>query len=367
MKSCFAAVSNLLAAAFAILFILAASLIIVVFIADLQLFNAASYRRAMLDQHVYERMPALAAEQIIYQADHPTSSASLAPELKRLSQPDWEYLISQVLTTEAMRVQTENVIDQFFTYLAPPYTLIYASVDTSPKPLDLKISLVDFKQNLDSQTGYNAILHIINQQPACTAQEWEQLVNSVQTAQFENIPFCHPPADVLTIAEPYLRTALHDLTATIPNEVHLEGRNISASGSARLDEFRLTYRRVRRWIGLSLCLPLILLALTAVFGVRSLTGCGLWLGLPLAVTGLFTFVAALVTWRLPGWASSTASGGHLTAEGVAPGLTQALVDVATYIVHAAARTMGVVGILMVLLGGGLLVAGLLFGTARRHW
>jgi hypothetical protein len=100
--------------------------------------------------------------------------------------------------------------------------------------------------------------------------------------------------------------------------------------------------------------------------VRSLAGGGFWLGLPLAFAGLSTFAAALVAWRLPGWLIARfASGGKITIEGVAPGVTQVLVDMVTSIVHSAARTIGIAGVVLVLLGAGLLVAGVLFGAARR--
>jgi hypothetical protein len=51
--------------------------------------------------------------------------------------------------------------------------------------------------------------------------------------------------------------------------------------------------------------------------------------------------------------------------GVAPGVSEALVDVGLSIAHAAARTIGIVSFLLILLGVGLLAAGILFGMARR--
>ena len=125
----------------------------------------------------------------------------------------------------------------------------------------------------------------------------------------------------------------------------------SSSSTTTKDDPRADLQRAHRWIWLSLCLPAFLFLLVAVFGVRSFTGCGLWLGLPLLFTGLFTFVAAVVTWVLPGWLiTRNAPGGEVTLEGVAPGVTQALVDVGNSIAHIAAGTVGIVAILLILLG-----------------
>jgi hypothetical protein len=355
MKSCLNTLSSILAALCAFLFVLVASLTLLVFIADRLLFSAGTYKQALRSQRAYERMPAWIAEQIIYQEQHTTTSTGLASELKRLTQADWEILIQEILTPAALQAQAESVIDQFFAY-----------VNTPDKPLELKISLVDFKQKLDGEEGLRATMHIINAQPACTSDEWARIVNGVASAQFEFIPFCKPPEEILAASEPYIRDALHEVVAAIPNETFIDNHSASTTSPAPVDDGRVTLQRVRRYIWLSLCIPVGLFLLTAVFGVRSFTGCGLWLGIPLLFTGLFTFVGALVTWVLPSWLiARNAPGGKATLEGVAPGVTQALVDVGTTIAHSVARTTGIIAILLILLGVGLLAAGFLFGLARR--
>ena len=83
-------------------------------------------------------------------------------------------------------------------------------------------------------------------------------------------------------------------------------------------------------------------------------------------TGLFTFVAAVATWVLPGWLiTRNAPGGKVTLEGVAPGVTQALVDVGNSLAHITASTVGIVAILLIMLGLGVLAVGFLFRLLRR--
>ena len=354
MKNLLNAVSTFLAVICAFLFVLVAATTLFFFIADRMLLSAGVYKQAMRNQNIYRRMPAWIAEQIIYQETRPGVTTNLAPELKRLSQSDWETLISEILTADMLQAQAESVIDQFFAYL-----------NTPTKPLELKVSLIDFKQKLDGEAGYRAAVHIIDAQPDCTTDEWTAFITT-GIYRFEDVPFCRPPDEVLAVAEPYIREALHYLTAAIPNETYLDNSATGANQTTRAEDGRDELQRVRRWMWLSLCLPVGLFLLIAVFGVRSFSGAGLWLGLPLMFTGMVTFTAALVTWRLPGWLiARNAPGGQVTLEGVAPGLTQALVDVGVSVVHSAARTAGILAILLIIMGLGVLAAGLLFGAARR--
>jgi hypothetical protein len=354
MKNCFDAISTLLAAACAILFVILATLTLVAFIVERTLLSAGVYKQALRDQDVYARMPALVAEQIIYQADRAGEGDSLSPELKRLSQSDWEMLISDIVTPEALQIQAESIVDQFFVYL-----------DTPSMPLRLKVSLADFKASLAGEAGYRAALRIIDAQPDCNTDEWTAFL-AAGSYQFEDVPFCRPPDQVMASAEPYIRIALGSLALAIPSEAYLNNPRAAAGASAPADDRRDDLQRARRWINLSLCLPLILIGLVAVFGVRSLAGAGLWLGLPLFFSGVFTFTGALIIWRLPSWLTERgAPYGQLAIDGLAPEFTQTLVDVVTSIAHAAARTVGVVGIVLIVMGLGLLAAGLLFGSARR--
>jgi hypothetical protein len=355
MKSCLHACSTLLAGVFAFLFVIVAVFVLVIFIADRLLFNAEAYKLALRNQHIYDRMPGLAAEQLIYEDTHPNGSQPVAPELKRLTQSDWEIMLSEILTSESLKTQAESVIDQFFSY-----------VNTPAKPLKLKVSLVDFKGKLDGEEGFRAIMRIVNAQPTCDSEEWAQIASGAQSAQFEDLPFCRPSEEVLAASETYIRDSLHDLVANIPDETYLDNNRASSSSTTTKDDPRADLQRAHRWIWLSLCLPALLILLVAVFGIRSFPGCGFWLGIPLLFTGLITFVAAVITWVLPGWLiTRNAPGGEVTLDGVAPGVTQALVDVGNSLAHIAASTVGIVAILLILLGAGLLVVGFLFGAARH--
>ncbi len=354
MKSCLNTISTLLAAICAFLFVLTASLTLVVFIGNRLVFNPGTYKQALRSEQVYNRMPALIAEQIIYQIKHPASNASFPTELQRLTQDDWKVMLSDLLTPASLQAQTESVIDQFFLY-----------INTPGAPLVLNVSLVDFKEKLDSEDGYRAVMHIINLQPTCSSDEWAQIVNSANAALFEDIPYCRPPDEVLVASEPYIRAAIHQVVAAIPDETTLNPNGVSAS-TATTDDRRATLQRVRRYILVSLCLPAGLFVLVAVFGIRSFTSGGIWLGIPLIVTGLFSLVAAAVTWALPNWLIiQNAPSGQVTMEGIAPGITRALVDVGISIAHSAARTVGIVAIVLIVLGLGLVIAGFLFGWATR--
>lgn len=354
MKSCLNALSTLLAAICAFLLVVVASLTLVIFIGERLVFNPGTYKQALRSQHVYDRMPALIAEQIIFEEQHPSSGASLPSDLLRLTQDDWQVMLSDILTPASLKAQAESVIDQIFVY-----------VNTPGMPLKLKVSLVDFKQKLGAEEGYRAVMHIIALQPACSSDEWAQIVNNASAAQFEDIPYCRPPDEVLAASDPYIRAAIHEVVAAIPNETTLNPNEGSTNSTAKTNDGRVSIQRVRRYILISLCLPAGLFLLIAVFGLRSFTSGGLWLGLPLMVTGLFIFVAAVVAWMLPTWLIARNTSGQVTMQGVAPGVTQMLVDVGTSLAHTAARTLGIVSIVLIVLGMGLVIAGFLFGWATR--
>jgi hypothetical protein len=353
MKSCTNTVSSLLAATCAILFAIATALSLPANIVERSLFEAGAYKQALVDQHTYARMPALIAEQIIYTLEQPATAETLNPGLKRLTRADWELILSDLLTEADLQFWAESLIDTFIEYVNPHHNLV-----------EVSYSLNDFKKKLDSEAGYRAALHMISTQPACTSDEWAQIVNQVQSAQFENLPFCRPPAEVLAVAEPYIREALHSLSAAIPYELTYDFS--SPSSPVEVEPWHARLLLVQTMIKVSLCLPLLLLVLTALFGVRSLASGGLWLGLPLACAGLLTLLTAQITRLLPGWLIAQAfPSGAVTIQGVAPGVTQELVDLVTSVTHAAARSINFTGVVLAVLGAGLLAAGFLLGLARR--
>lgn len=360
MKSCFSTFSTFLAGICAFLFVLLASGTLIAFIVYRMLLSPGTYKQALTDQLVYERAPALIAEQLIYQQtstgeEKGAASQPLDPNLARLTQADWEVMLGEILTPDSLQTQVESVIDQFIHY-----------VNTPGVPLKLKVSLAEFKQKLDGDQGFRAAMQMIEAQPACTSEEWSQIVNGTQSAQLQDIPFCRPPETILNSAEPYIREALHDVVFVIPNETYLDDRSGATSSSNSSTDWREDLQRVRGLVWLSLCIPASLFLLVMIFGVRSLKGFWLWLGLPTLFTGVFTLLAAMVTWSLPGLlVTDKYASRELTLEGVAPGVTQMLVDVGTSITHSAAMTIGILGILLGLLGLGLLAGAFLFGLARR--
>jgi hypothetical protein len=360
MNSRLNTISILLAAICAFLFVLVASIILIIFIGDRLVFDPGIYKQALRSENVYKRMPALIGEQITYQIKNPAAGENYPPELQRLTQDDWDVLLTDLISPASLQTQTESVIDQFFVYINTPGT-----------PLALQISLVDFKQKLDSDDGYRAVMQIINLQPACSSDEWAQIANTNGAAQadtvhpFEDIPYCRPSDEILTASEPYIRKAIHQVVASIPDETSLNPNGTSAKRTPQ-DDGRDALKRARGYVLVSLCLPIGLLMLIAVFGVRSFNSGGLWLGIPLGVTGLFGLVAAAVTWALPTWLIIRyAPSGKVTMQGVAPGVVQLLVDIGTSLAHSAARTLGIVSLVLLVAGLGLISAGVLFGWATR--
>jgi hypothetical protein len=282
--------------------------------------------------------------------------SDLPKEFERLTQADWEILLTDLLSSSWMQTQIEGVIDQFFAYVNHPGS-----------ELSIKVSMVEFKQRLQGQAGVNAILRIIRAQPSCDSAEWAAILSSQSGANFDEIPLCCPPDEILKESEPYIQEALDKVALDIPDETSLAGNETPQSSSGTSDG-RKELQQARTIILLSPCLPMLFLVLIALFGVRSLKGWLLWWGVPFLLTGMGGFIMAALIWFGPGWIiSASAPGGKVVIEGVATGLTQVIVDIGISIAHSTATTMGLLSIALGMAGFFMVAVSFFFPSRTREY
>jgi hypothetical protein len=337
-------------------FILSILVILPLFSIESRLFNPGAYKQALEDQNVYERLPGLAAEQIIDRtnynpcANDPTQcegegstgsgsgQGGMPAELRRLTKQDWEILIDNLLPEAWLKEQAESAIDQLFDFINTPGT-----------DLSITFSLKDFKDRLRSDAGVDAFNQLIRAQPPCTEQEWAMIMGYTDQADLDNIPFCRPAEDVLKEGEPYIRQALDEVADGIPDQ-----SSLTAEGDGQDDEAadpRPFFKIVRTIIYVSPALPLILIILVAVFAVRSLKGWMWWWGIPFLLSGLLTFPMAIAAWAGSSWLlgrfdlPAKASG-----QGISPELTQTLVDVGASLIRSMALPIFIVSFFLGLVG-----------------
>jgi hypothetical protein len=266
--------ARLIALALAALFILTAILSFLFSTLGRQLFNADLYKRALVDQRLYERLPGLIAEMVTSTALS-DSPVGMPPFIASLKASDWEGLIRTLLPPADLKAMTEDTLDQVFAFLR-------GESDTAT------ISLVQLKARLSSQAGVDAVMDLLRAQPACTAEQVIQLGAAALGGQGE-IVLCSPPEYILELVAPMIQALLEQTAASLPDQAIVLkpgfGGSASQPGPLGNDPVR-TLRTVRLILGLSPLLPLGLLLLIALFAVRSIKGWMRWWGIPIFLAGL---------------------------------------------------------------------------------
>ncbi len=265
-------IARVIALAFAALFVVTASMALLLFNLEQQLLNPEAYKRALIRQDAYERLPALIAGEI--------AGASQSGSYSRLTgqfagQAELQATLTAILTPAWLQAQTESAIDQFSAYL---------TANGSPV---VTISLAEPRARLSGPDGVNLILQVIRSWPPCTQSEmgdWTAFLNGWNA---EAAPMCRPPEDVLNMAAPLLQEAASGMAYALPEQLTL-----NAAPPAGQPDLRPAIRLIRTTAYVSLCLPVICLIGTAMFGVRSVYDLLRWWGFPLSIGGLTSILAA---------------------------------------------------------------------------
>jgi hypothetical protein len=369
MRKVLTFIARFIASILAILFVITALLALPLFNVGAHLFGPAIYKRALAEQNIYERLPALAAEQVVYSAqynpcaenpeseecqaegppgeDEPTGEGGLPPFLQDLTQEDYEFMISSLAPPDWLQAQVEGVIDQFFAYLS------FAKPDAT-----LKISLAELKQRIAGEQGTEAGMRQAHAQPPCTEEQIEIIESDAEVTP-EEMPLCNPPKP---LAEKYAQKVQQTLRAVaedIPDETTVD---LSKLGEEEADveappeeegpfggDPRPILQAVRWLMLLSPLIPSGLLLLITLFGVRSWKGWLRWWGIPLLIVGIIECVLALAAMPAANWAIAT----YVLPKAPA-GLTQNLVtaglDVARHVIRTVVTWIGVEAGAIALLG-----------------
>ena len=208
--------------------------------------------------------------------------------LNNLTPEDWEVLISTLLPPDELQVMTEEALDQGFAFLD-------GKVDSA------SISLVALRERLVGPAGQEVIELLLAAQPPCTDDQLAQLTVDVSEGEGDLV-LCQPQSEAADVVMFHMRERFDSLVAEMPDEADLVkpraaggslGENPSAAvptnrGGPLGDDPLAAIRLIRRWLWLSLLLPLGLLLLVTIFGVRSRKGWLRWWGIPAFIAGLLT-------------------------------------------------------------------------------
>jgi len=164
-------------------------------------------------------------------------------------------------------------------------------------------SLVKLRERLSGQAGRDAILQLIAAQPLCTDEQLAEMAAGMLGGG-EVMVICAPPEEILAILMPQLQNQLTALVTQIPDKAMIikpSSRSAPSSGPLGNDPIKVI-RTVRLGLRLSPLLPLGLLLLVTLFGVRSLKGWLRWWGIPFFFAGAIALVPGIAMLPALNWA-----------------------------------------------------------------
>jgi len=273
-----------LATILSIPFIPLATASIILFSLSLVLFTPATYKYVLDSQKIYEKLPAIVADQFETQRNYIPKDVSeegesgAPPFLKSIDQAGWELIITDLLPPDVLKAQLEEMLDQ----------LGFAINFGNP---NVKLSLAKIKEHILSGAGTQAYLDFARSQPPCTQEQlatWGENITA--------LPTCRPPEEILTQFAPAIQEELVSVIAPLGNEVDLSqsmGENIKIATAVRWGTTAAPL------------LPALLLVLTAFAGARTIRGRYLWSGILLLIPGLAGIAGAFFILPNAHWAWET--------------------------------------------------------------
>jgi hypothetical protein len=330
--------------------------------------NPDTYTSILDEQAIYDRLPAILADQIAYsmtynpcnenpeqcEDENPGSVEDSGPPayLKNLSKEDWEQMLSLILTPEWTKSQVESSLDQFFHF-----------IESNHEKLAITISLAGLKANLTGQKGMEFIRILIEAQPPCTETLLGILLDAA-AGDFtpDQLLLCQPPKEILDRLTPTMQAALDLVIDDIPDQAIL-GNKVCGGGKAGSDSDSseapvISFRTIRTLIRFSFLLPLLFLSLLTLFAVRSLRDFLIWWGIPFIILGLSALGMGLFAFPLLDWGLETFVLGRLPGA-IHPDTIELITESVKLLMHSFVQVIANQAALIAFLGLSLTGVGLL--------
>ncbi|MBT3322107.1 MAG: hypothetical protein HN392_07445 [Anaerolineae bacterium] len=329
MQKNLSAFSKFFAIIFAILFVLALVTTLFLYNLEQDAFNAETYKNALYSEGIYERLPAVLGDQLVllmgvdhcaenpvsceteyrsaeletclldalgresYRAlsnnERPLSEAEneriapcyeehgypktnegekelLATLTKNLTAKDWENFILAIIPPKELETISEEILDEIFEYLN-------GNSDIA------QISFKKIKKRLMGEGGVDAVIMLIEAQPACTPADLLKIAS-------QELAVCRPPEIIMPALKPIIEFQLKIAAERIPDQkIILENNNGSLFEA----------QSIRVLMRLSPLLPIVLLFMITLLVVRDLRSWLRWWGIPLLISGIIGLIMSLIT------------------------------------------------------------------------
>lgn len=335
-------IARILAVVCAVMMVIAADISLVAVNVERRFFNPDVYKRALDSQGVYDRLPALLAEQV---AESAADAGGESGSLQLLDRQDWEAIMTDIFPPAWFEAQTESVIDQLFAW-----------IESDETEGVISFSMVEVKERLAGEEGAQMVRRIFDSMPACTDAETASWA-AAQLAGGGDLPECRPPDELLDAVMPQIETALDEAAAGIPDQ-----QEIPLTADPQND-FRPALRAIRAVSLLSPLIPIGLLFAIAILAVRSLRGLLMWWGFPILIAGLFGLLLALAVLPVESYLLDTirsSASGEISAAFV-----EMIVGVVEQIISGLALWIGAIALMLTIGGGGMAGIGVYLNAIRR--
>jgi hypothetical protein len=187
------------AAICAVLFVVSAVIVLLLFNIERKAFSSETYKQAFEEQKLYERMPALLASTLTtYIAENPNA----IPLVKALTVENWQASLTILLPPDELKALANNALDSTFDYL-------------NGKTDSAVISLAPIKTHLAGESGLQVVKQFLGLQPPCTVEQLTQMAAGLLGGQ---IGLCNPPEEAMGFMAPFIQAQLQSITTLIPNQ-----------------------------------------------------------------------------------------------------------------------------------------------------
>ena len=299
------------------------------------------------------REMALCSEQPSGDSSASESGGDSMAFMNNLTPEDWQRLISALLPPADLQEMTEEALDQVFAFLN-------GDVDSA------KISLVGLRDRLSGQAGQEVIEILLAAQPPCTEEQLAQLAADVSGGE-GNLVLCQPQAEDTDALMIHMLERFDALVAEMPDEAELikpPSPSAPSNGGGPLgDDPLAVLRYLHRGVWFGLLIPLGLLLLVTIFGVRSRKGWLRWWGIPMFLAGLIALSLGIAAAPALDWAWVS-----YIADKIPPLFSASISGVAHELANSMVRELAQ----WIMLGGGAVVLlglaaiiGSFYETARR--
>lgn len=209
-------VARFFAVIFAILFVITATLVVILFGPGRQLFHSSLYKNALSNLDVYRKIPEIASDYLSSSilinpcGENPDSCENNPTEITlpsfliNLPAEDRQALLKIFLPPAEIQTMTESTLDGLFSFL-------HGDSD------QISVSMGVLKDNLTGTAGEDALNLFITSLPPCSEAEAAKL--SVIDTTIEIVALCKPHDELLSLIISNLRQQLELTMVNIPDVI----------------------------------------------------------------------------------------------------------------------------------------------------